>query len=77
MTSEDHPWQTFGRRIKLSPFPAKFFGPKIDEEIVLNKDEFPGIAVGDVVEIHHPSTDEEFPRLLLKVKKTTFLIPFC
>jgi hypothetical protein len=67
MTIEERPWQINGRRIKLSHFPAKHFGPKIDEEIILNKDEFPGIAVGDVVEIHHPSNDEEFPRLLLKV----------
>jgi len=67
MSTDEHPWQTNGRRIKLSHFPAKHFGPKIDEEIILNKDEFSGIAVGDVVEIHHHSCDEEFPRLLLKV----------
>ena len=58
-----------GRKCKLSVFPHSHFGPGIEEDLFLTRDDFPGLAAGDVVEVFNP--DPEFdnyrPRLLLKV----------
>ena len=59
-----------GRKCKLSVFPHSHFGPGIEEDLFLTRDDFPGLSSGDVVEVFNP--DPEFdnyrPRLLLKVK---------
>ena len=37
-----------------------------DEDLIINPKDYPGIKIGDVVEIYHPKV--EFSRLLLQVK---------
>jgi hypothetical protein len=58
-----------GRKCKLSVFPHNHFGPGIDEDLFLTRDDFPALSVGDVVEIFNPNPefDNYRPRLLLKV----------
>ena len=58
-----------GKKCKLSVFPHNHFGTFIEDDLFLNKDDFPSISVGDVVEIYNPDPecDDYRPRLLLKV----------
>jgi hypothetical protein len=57
-------------KFKLSVFPPGHFGPGIEEDILLNDDDFPGVKVGDILEISQTDVEheDEKPRLLLMVR---------
>jgi hypothetical protein len=61
--------------LKLSVFPPTHFGPTIEEDILISKEDFPNVDIGDVLEIYQPEqeTDDEKPRLLLMVISTNFM----
>ena len=43
------------------------------QELLLHKDDFPGLVPGDVIEIYHPENEEDgdVPRLLLMITKSS------
>ena len=49
--------------LKLSIFPPTF----CNEELIIHRQSFPDVQIGDILEIHHPEQDHDNPRLLLKV----------
>ena len=67
-----------GKKCKLSVFPHNHFGTFIEDDLFLNKDDFPSISTGDVVEIYNPDPecDDYRPRLLLKVSIDIFKITY-
>lgn len=67
--SGNPPWSEASQKLKLSVFPATHFGPTVDEDILVNKEDFPALQPGDILEIYQPDpeADEERARLLLMV----------
>ncbi len=67
----------FSRRCKISIFQPSHYGLNQSydsyQEILLHKDDFPGLVPGDVVEIYYPENEEDgeikVPRLLLMISK--------
>ena len=57
------------QKLKLVVFPATHFGPAVDEDIFVNKDDFPNAEAGDVLQIYQSDNEEDGdkPRLLLMV----------
>ena len=57
------------QKLKLVVFPATHFGSAVDEDILVNKDDFQSAEAGDVLEIYQSDNEEEGdkPRLLLMV----------
>ena len=58
------------QKLKLSVFPPTHFGTTVDEDMLVNKEDFPSLMPGDILEIHQPDAeaDEDKLRLLLMVK---------
>ena len=67
--------QTLEKRVKLAIFTPNHFSLGSDHQLLLSRDEFPNLNVGDIIEIYHPepvikdTEEEEFhPRALLMVQ---------
>ena len=54
-------------KFKLSVFPPGHFGPGIEEDILLNEEDFVCVKVGDILEIGQTDEDER-PKLLLMAR---------
>ena len=80
-----------GRTCKLSIFPSKHFFNQAtacntnpdslqeEPEVVLNRDDFPYLDVGDIIAVYQPDvdleSDDSFPQLLLRVNLTAIQPP--